>query len=376
MFRLIIGGAGVGKTSAVIEEICNAVHRCEGQRFLIVPEQYSHEAERELSLRCGDTLSLYAEVFSFTGLARRMMSLYGGGAGTALDKGGRLLCMALALKAAAPGLRVYSGAERKPELQDMLLHAVDELKTACVTSEALTRASAEMNDALGDKLSDLALVLESYDAVVSRGRADPADRLTVLKSQIPGSILGKGAHVYIDGFIDFTKQELEVILAMLTAGAELTVCLTLDGIDAGSEIFELSRRAACTLIRRAKELGTSVEVQTLSAQRQDALSFFADNLFSYTEVQRAPDGQIELWRADDISAECEFAAAKAIALVRGGCRWRDIALVVRGFEDYRGTLESVFRHYGVPLFTARKSDMLSKPLPAMIDSAYEIILGG
>lgn len=376
MLRLIIGGAGVGKTSAVIEEICNAVHHCEGQRFLIVPEQYSHEAERELSLRCGDTLSLYAEVFSFTGLARRMMSLYGGGAGTALDKGGRLLCMALALKAAAPGLRVYSGAERKPELQDMLLHAVDELKTACVTSEALTRASAEMNDALGDKLSDLALVLESYDAVVSRGRADPADRLTVLKSQIPGSILGSGAHVYIDGFIDFTKQELEVILAMLSAGAELTVCLTLDGIDAGSEIFELSRRAGRTLIRRAKELGTSVEVQTLSAQRQDALSFFAENLFSYTDVRETSNEQIELWRADDISAECEFAAAKAIALVRGGCRWRDIALVVRGFEDYRGTLESVFRHYKVPLFTARKSDMLSKPLPAMIDSAYEIILGG
>ena len=69
MLRLIIGGAGVGKTSAVIEEICNAVHRGEGRRFLIVPEQYSHEAERELSLRCGDTLSLYAEVFSFTGLA-------------------------------------------------------------------------------------------------------------------------------------------------------------------------------------------------------------------------------------------------------------------------------------------------------------------
>ena len=39
MLRLIIGGAGVGKTSAVIEEICNAVHHCEGQRFLIVPEQ-------------------------------------------------------------------------------------------------------------------------------------------------------------------------------------------------------------------------------------------------------------------------------------------------------------------------------------------------
>ena len=89
MLRLIIGGAGVGKTSAVIEEIRDAVLMREGQRFLVVPEQYSHEAERELNLRCGDTLSLYAEVFSFTGLARRMMSLYGGGAGAARVRGRR-----------------------------------------------------------------------------------------------------------------------------------------------------------------------------------------------------------------------------------------------------------------------------------------------
>ena len=37
-------------------------------------------AERELCRACGDSMSLYAEVMSFTGLARRIASQQGGGA--------------------------------------------------------------------------------------------------------------------------------------------------------------------------------------------------------------------------------------------------------------------------------------------------------
>ena len=79
MLRLITGKAGTGKTSLVINEIRSAVEEARGGRLLIVPEQYSHEAERELCRVCGDSMSRYAEVMSFTGLARRVASKQGGG---------------------------------------------------------------------------------------------------------------------------------------------------------------------------------------------------------------------------------------------------------------------------------------------------------
>ena len=104
MLRLITGKAGAGKTAAVINEIKRAVEEKKPRRIMLVPEQYSHEAERELCRACGDSLSLYAEVLSFTGLARRVMSRQGGGAAKYLDKGGRLLCMALALNSIGSGL--------------------------------------------------------------------------------------------------------------------------------------------------------------------------------------------------------------------------------------------------------------------------------
>ena len=380
MLRLLIGPAGTGKTAAVLAEIRERVLDEKPGAVLLVPEQYSHEAERELCAACGDTLSRYAEVLSFTGLARRVLQKQGGGAQPLLDKGGRLLCMALALQSVGPHLKVYGAARRSAELPSLLLGAVDEMKTAGVTAGALHGAAAACEGYLADKLGDAALVLEAYDAVVSNGRADPADRLDLLAEKLAGSEYGPSDHFYIDGFIDFTKQERGVIRALLKTGAELTVCLTLDALASDNEVFDLSRRAARELLGCAGELGveTRVERRDKVAGKDPALAYFTREMFSYgSETWPEATDALRLRRAESVTAECELAAAEALRLVREtGCRWRDIAVAVRGFEDYRPVLESVFRQYGVPLFTARKSDVLSRPLPALIGGAYELLEGG
>lgn len=380
MLRLIIGKAGTGKTRLVMDEIKAAVEARRGESLLIVPEQYSHEAERELCSVCGDTLSLYAEVFSFTGFARRIASQLGGSSLPYLDKGGRLLCMALALGSIAPRLRVYGAAARKAELQASLLSAVDELKTACIGSDELNEAALRCGGALGDKLSDLAMIHDAYDAVVANGHADPTDRLTVLARQLPESALNADTRVYVDGFIDFTRQEQEVLTELLRKGVQLTVCLTVDELYGENEVFALSRRAAKALLACAKELETEIQVQTCTREsaKAEPLRLFAEDMFRYSAARfDDPEGRIRLFSAESMEAECELAAARAISLVRDrGLRWRDIAVAVRGFEDYRAALESVFRHYGVPLFVSRRADLLSRPLPAMICLAYEILTGG
>jgi len=351
-----------------------------GGNILLVPEQYSHEAERELCRACGDRLSLFAEVLSFTGLARSVEARHGGAAARWLDQGGRMLCMALALQGVGPRLRVYGAAQRRSDLQGMLLQAVDELKTARVGAEQLMEAAAVCPEGLGDKLTDLATVLEAYEAVVNNGRADPADRLTRLAEAIDAGGMDAEAQVYVDGFIDFTRQEQEVLCAMLRRKVNLTLCLTLDDLHGENEIFELSRRAARALSAAAEELGQKVTVEKLEAEREDgnALRFFAEHMFEYSDAAwPGAEAPVRLIRAQSMSAECEQAAAMCLSLARDrGCRWRDIAVVARGFDDYRGTLESVFRHYGVPLFTASRSDLMAKPLPALIACAYEIIRGG
>ena len=130
----------------------------------------------------------------------------------------------------------------------------------------------------------------------------------------------------------------------------------------------------------AKELGVPAELLPTEAPAPEArspLSLFADELFSYSETTAEASGSIELWKTDSPMAECEFAAAEALRLVREtGCRWRDIAIAVRGFSSYSAALESVFEEYGVPLFTAEKVSLASRPLPSLIRSAYAILAKG
>ena len=160
MLQILFGAPGSGKTAALMRSIRTGVEAKRPGQMLIVPEQYSHEAERELCAVCGDAAPLYAEVLSFTGLARKVADEVGGSSALPmLDKGGRLLCMARAMSQIAPRLQVFSGGGRSAQLQQALLAAVDELKLACVSSETLAAAAAECGGYLGQKLSDLAMIL-------------------------------------------------------------------------------------------------------------------------------------------------------------------------------------------------------------------------
>lgn len=376
MLRIITGRAGAGKTALIIDEIRAAAARGEGGRCMIVPEQYSHEAERELCAAVGDSMPLYAAALSFTSLARRVEAETGGSR-EALDAGGRLLCMALALDAVGAHLRVYGSSYRRAETQLALLSAVGELKTAVVDSEALESA-ASVGGTLGAKLSDLALVLAAYDAAVGAGRADPSDALTRLCESLPRSEFGAAGHIYIDGFTDFTAQQTAVLRALLAKGADMTVCLTCEGLSEGSEVFELSRRTANMLLREAKEAGVDCTVTELDPEGDaNAADFLSERLFTYSQDRWTLGADaVRLYSAGSVTAECELAAARARELARGGCRWRDIAVAVRGFEEYRGALTAAFEYYGVPLFTTRKADILRKPLSALIAAAYDTIEGG
>ena len=60
MLKLLLGRAGAGKTTAVLNRLCQRGQ--ERPQVLLVPEQQSHETERALCAVGGPQASLYAEV--------------------------------------------------------------------------------------------------------------------------------------------------------------------------------------------------------------------------------------------------------------------------------------------------------------------------
>lgn len=377
MLQLILGRAGTGKTAMVIEKIHGRVAHCEGKNIFLVPEQYSHEAERELLRRCGDTTPLYAEVLSFTRLAHMLARELGGSAREYADGAGRTLQMAVALERCAASLRVYGGARQKPETIASLLAALDELRYGCITPEQLCSAAEKADGELADKLRDLALLQTAMTVLGSESGADPLTRLDRLAEDIPHSAMLRGGAVFIDGFTDFTVQERRIIRELWLVG-DVTVCLSCDDLHDGGEEFSLARLTARRLRDEAEGDGVAVRILTVPPKQESApMVFLEENLFSYTGEAFDAGGSVSLHTAPTFSAECELAAAEVLRLVREtGCRWRDVAVAVRGFDTARGTLAAAFTRYGIPLYCTERTDILTKPLPALILSAYAVISGG
>ena len=194
--RFIVGKARSGKTARIISEIKETVIKGQGRALLLVPEQYSHEAERELCTACGDRLSLYAEVMSFSGFARWGRSVYGGCARRWMDNGGKLLCMAVALRELKPLLHLYGDAAENPDLLAAMVQEVDTLKAADIGSAGLRKLSEKLDGELSIKLSELAGILETYEYRTERSGATAKDPLALLAEQIEkhGLKIGR-AHV-------------------------------------------------------------------------------------------------------------------------------------------------------------------------------------
>lgn len=353
-------------------------------QILIVPEQHSHSMERQLCAIGGSRVSLFAEVLSFTRLANRVFSVYGGLAAPALDGGGRLLLLCAALKSVAPELRVYQRPSRKPAFLSGLLATVDELKTCRITPEQLWTAGEESGGGEGDKLRDLSLIYGAYEAMTARQGADPRDRLTRLAEALTREDWAVGKDFYLDAFTDFTPQERAVLSALLGKANSVTVALTCDKLEedeGGAGIFSPARRTARQLLRLAQERGVSREIEVRAGgagPKTAALAHLEGQLFA---PRPAPyEGAVEeltLLKANSPYSEVEWTAAEILRLVREeGYRFRDIAVCARSLEGCGSLVETIFARYGVPVFLSRMSDILQKPILALITSALEAASGG
>lgn len=377
MLTLILGRAGTGKTSYIFGEIKKNIENKESGSILIVPEQYSHDAERELAAICPDDASLYAEVLSFSRLANRVFAETGGLADKMLDKGGRVLAMSRAIDDVRDYLKVCRFGSRKPDFLTSLLSTYDELRSACAETSSIQEASEKADGEFSNKLSDLALIFDSYERVKEKSGLDTRDKLQRLCDGIGSSSFGSKGKVYIDGFTDFTVQEKRIIDEFLKKDCDITICLGCDRLDNTEQIFSLPSSTARGLLSMAarRRIHTDVRLFEEADSKSDALKYLERNLFNYASLPfEGGTSQLELWTAGDIYEECSFAAARVLQLVREGCRFRDIAVVAPDWGKYSSIASGVFQRFEIPVNETDKVDTLEKPVICYVISALDIIM--
>ena len=141
MLQLLLCRDWIAGRQEILNRVSMDVHQKKPGRILIVPELISHDMERRLCAGAGDTASRYAEVLSFTRLARRVADRAGYAAVECLDNGGRVVAMAAAARQLHSKLKAYAAVETKPEFLTGLIDGIDEFKRCCISAEDLMQAS-------------------------------------------------------------------------------------------------------------------------------------------------------------------------------------------------------------------------------------------
>ena len=373
MLHILMGRDWTANRNAVFSRIAEDVKARKSGRILIVPELISHDTERRLCQWAGDTASRYAEVLSFTRLARRVSDSMGNAAMECLDKGGRVVAMAAAARQMSSRLKAYASVETKPEFLTGLIDAVDEFKRCCITAEDLKRASMETEGSLAQKLEELSLLMEGYDSLCSRSKRDPRDQMTWLLEQLEAGTFGQEHIFYIDGFPDFTRQNLAIIEYLIQVSPCVTVSLNCDQADSKLFAFEKAGQTAKELIRLASRAGVEVKMDVI-AEDCPQMQTLRENLFQGKISFGSAKPVLHCQNGDTPWQECMAAAEIVRTLVSGGCRYRDITLVCSDMDVYQPLADLIFHRFHIPLYRSGTEEILQRSVISTVLTALDAAL--
>ncbi len=375
MLHLLLGRDWTANRDEILNRIARDVRQRKEKRILMVPELISHETERRLCAAAGDTASRYAEVLSFTRLGRRVADTMGSISRECLDSGGRVVAMASAARQLSSRLKAYASVETRPEFLTGLIDAVDEFKRCCITAQDLSAASFQTSGSLAQKLEELALMMEGYDSLCARGKRDPRDQMTWLLEQLEEGTFGQEHVFYIDGFPDFTRQNLAILEHLIQVSPSVTVSLTCDRADSNLLAFEKPGATARELIACARRAGVEVQIETIP-QKQIPLQPVREKLFQGAIGTAIAEKHLYAFRAETPYQACMDAAGEIRKLVSSGCRYRDIALVCTDMAVYLPLAELIFQRFHIPVYQSGTEDILEKNVIATVLTALDAALSG
>lgn len=375
MLHLLLGIDWTANRDEILRRVSRDVKEEKTGRILMVPELISHETERRLCAAAGDTASRFAEVLSFTRLARRVSEVMGFAAEESLDSGGRVVAMASSTRQLASRLKAYASVETRPEFLTGLIDAVDEFKRCCISSADLLAAARETEGSLSQKLEELSLILETYDALCQQGKRDPRDQETLLLEQMETGDFAKNHVFYIDGFPDFTRQHLAILEHLIKESPSVTVSLNCDRVDSGLLAFEKAGDTASQILRCARNAGVEVQIEIIP-EHEMPLRDVRCRIFQGPVTFGSAKDCLNVYSADTPYQECLAAAEQILELIQKGCRYRDIMVVCADPGTYQPLVNLAFHRCGIPAYLSGTEDILQKSVISTVLAAMDAALGG
>lgn len=385
--KFIYGRSGSGKSYFCTESIKKALDKGNNNKIiLLVPEQFSFQAEKNLIQKVGATGILNVEVLSFKRLAHRVFNEVGGLIHKNMDDSGKCMLIYKIMMDMKEELQVFNTAAKQQGFAAVIADLITEFKNYNVTPEVLmeTANSIEGDEFLRKKTRDIGIIYSKFESVINKGYIDPEDYLTILYNKIDDYSSIKNSEIWIDEFNYFTPQQYRIMekLLKLAKRVNITLCMNTSkdkGMDGG--VFNLVEKTEKRLIEIAMNnniaLDKPVELWKKPYPRfknSREISYLESNFFNYNcEVYKNDTRDIKILRGSNLYSEVEQVAKDIVRLCRDrGFRFKDIAVVSRDLSIYENTVKAIFSEYEIPNFIDKRKEIDDNPLIVLIKASIEI----
>ncbi len=384
MLTFLLGGCGTGKSTQLMERI-KADLQENHSVLLIVPEQFSFEAEKRLYDFLGPVLFNQVQTFSFATLSRHILHTFADAASheNYADEQEKLLILRHAIRRAREQgeLSILKQRSESPDFVGGCLSMITKLRKAGVDAQRLLDTSLLLEDRLREKVTDTAMILLHYDRLLTtQGLHDGLVDLTEAALLANMQNFFEGTHLYLDEFDSFTGDQYSMLEVMLAQAAEMTAAIRTDEPQAAvSVIFEGGNRTYRRLMQMVKE---QFSIPAVTVFCEDYLRSSHEDLRAVsTQILRrkhepAPfGGHIDILEASDPAAEAEFIAARISQLLaeKPELRCSDIAIAVRSPETYNHLLEGALERCGLPYEISAASPVLHTELMRYVLALLDLL---
>ncbi len=370
------------------EEITERAARNPKQNFfVIVPDQFTMQTQKELVLLNQRGGILNIDVLSFGRLGHRILEEVGGQETPVLDDTGKSLVLQKVAANLKDQLPALGGFLHRQGYIHEVKSAISEFMQYGIGTEDVGKLIdyAKKRGALVQKLKDLQALYKGFLEYIHGNFITTEETLDVLCHSLPKSKLLPESVVVFDGFTGFTPIQTKVIAELMGLCGQVIVTLTIgEGEnpyqqEGEQNLFYLSKKTVADLSRRAEE-GNVARAQDVFVNtsyrfsQSPSLRYLEKHLFRYGASPYEQEQQsIRIFETTDPKEEVRQTGLEICRLIREeGLAYRDIAVIVGDLAGYAPYVETEFAQMGIPCYIDRTRKITLNPMIEYIKSALEL----
>ncbi len=389
--QFYLGAAGSGKSSRIHREMIErSIRESERNFILIVPDQFTMQAQMQLIREHPDHAIMNIDALSFGRLTHRILEEAGAEVTPVLDDTGKSLILRHIAAGVSEQLPVLGRNISKIGYVHEIKSAISEFMLYGIGTEEIEKIKKTdgISHSLCEKLTELSVLYTAFCRELGSDYITKEEKLTLLADNIGRSGIIRGSVIAFDGFTGFTPLQYRVIGELLKAAAEVRVSLLFDIRDKAGEqsqeqnLFHMSGDTMRKLRRTAEDAGTDILPDVYVEARNSGrfsgnpeLAHLERNLFRYPYSTYALRPQnIHLTEASSVHEEIRQTCMMIRKLIRtSDLRYSDFAVVSGNLSGYANELETVFADFELPVYMDYARAILLNPFIEVIRSALDTI---